>query len=1064
MCIRDRSTFDQLEELLVAVQSSDEEKVLAMLPMVALWHQEADALDAVLEVTDRWLALSVHEDVSELLPTVVTQLSECVVAHAPLLVEQLAVSGAVSPVLLDSLVACQRAADAAATGLKHNKVKRMAAALDQKIAAQLLRNETRERSRALRTAPTVSVLQECIGELQQPGEMLPDLLLATGEQLQQDIGLLAQRRLLARYGIGGTHRGPSTPVHAPCTVLAQLDSTVATLQGAWPEVEHRQRSTRQEVHRARLVLQASGVQLSTVDAVAMLLTTVKDAIIDDDEDGFGSSVQLQLKHIASQLEACGHVSAPLLYLVHSLAEPGSQGSTLEAAVEGAWPVVGRLMIEHEATVALRELLASLESFLAGGLSVASLEPKVLDSRLLANRLLIEQTKTICSQQLLSALLTSCKDQDRSSAMTEVPGALQALIEVGSLSGEHGTAMGQVSRELAMVSQGFGSEALDVAAVHTMAQCCSAVAVQLRASGAGSSGGLEELIVCTLRLMRGSVPAEQLQPVLSRSRVLARKLKAEANMVRRSEMAVLQLPSGLQLLAGAGQQVWRCWAEQAGQEQELHSESETKKADNVSMVMNSAPESLFSAIGSYHQAAHRAWGAHRQPLTPPELLVPNTAHVASLQRLLGQVSELAARKLLPAQVLAEWPEEGSAVLAPEEIATLAAMLPTDTNMLAWQRAGHQEALGLLQSKQLLGQPGFEAISGALQAGSTQAAFDDALCAWGELAVLLADAWAHTALGELKMAVLAHEQRCLRSEELLAHVQQVQRRCSSVVSCVLDWRTDQQTLAALCTLCSEQSQEHLAAAELAGAALPGLEAQAREAEALQQLSTHLDRYLHTPWAMRTVQGSITGFAGLQQSVSTQSQLAMELEALRKDNSTLLAALVCACKAQQGHASSQEIEACLAAIGRSLLILGQLPDCTVVAARCAEVIQGQVHSSVQAVGVQAERERCLIGLRHSHVVLGLLSELQQGPQPVQPRGSDQTAAAKAWGLMDQNQDGEVSLSEISTYLRSTAKSSWPEGLQDLNPFMTGTLTERMRQMDANQDGVLSKSEFEAWWSEHN
>lgn len=128
--------FDQLESLLRAITELAPDTVTnleQMLPMIALWEKEADALDDIIAARNKWTtikerALNLREPNLAQLSGIVSELTRVVAKHAPLLVEQLSELGHVSPILLDSLVACQRAADAAANAVKHGKLKQVAAA------------------------------------------------------------------------------------------------------------------------------------------------------------------------------------------------------------------------------------------------------------------------------------------------------------------------------------------------------------------------------------------------------------------------------------------------------------------------------------------------------------------------------------------------------------------------------------------------------------------------------------------------------------------------------------------------------------------------------------------------------------------------------------------------------------------------------------------------------------------------------------------------------------------------------------------------------------------------
>ena len=221
-----------------------------------MWEKEEQALKDILVVTNHWLAMGNKDPSIEQLSNAVQLLTDAVNNHAPLLVEQLAMYDAASPVLLDSLVATQRAADAAANGLKHSKARRMASAIDQRIAANMLEVGTEARLQALRAAPKLKTLQSLIDNLTNPDSTVPDMklnqtqvldsmddMLGSQEQvqdavvrealdLQKNVGLLAQSRVMHRYsrvlGVGG-QRGRHS-VREPCTVLHGLDTLLTTLQ------------------------------------------------------------------------------------------------------------------------------------------------------------------------------------------------------------------------------------------------------------------------------------------------------------------------------------------------------------------------------------------------------------------------------------------------------------------------------------------------------------------------------------------------------------------------------------------------------------------------------------------------------------------------------------------------------------------------------------------------------------------------------------------------------------------------------------------------------------------
>jgi len=78
-----------------------------------------------------------------------------------------------------------------------------------------------------------------------------------------------------------------------------------------------------------------------------------------------------------------------------------------------------------------------------------------------------------------------------------------------------------------------------------------------------------------------------------------------------------------------------------------------------------------------------------------------------------------------------------------------------------------------------------------------------------------------------------------------------------------------------------------------------------------------------------------------------------------------------------------------------------------------------------------------------------------------AERSASQLAFESFDIDNDGTITIDEVITYLDSVSPEERPEGLQELTSFHKEKIRKRLEAMDSDNDGNLSYSEFQSWWS---
>ena len=63
----------------------------------------------------------------------------------------------------------------------------------------------------------------------------------------------------------------------------------------------------------------------------------------------------------------------------------------------------------------------------------------------------------------------------------------------------------------------------------------------------------------------------------------------------------------------------------------------------------------------------------------------------------------------------------------------------------------------------------------------------------------------------------------------------------------------------------------------------------------------------------------------------------------------------------------------------------------------------------------------------------------------------------------DKHITHEEVIKYLISIKPEERPNGLKDVNPWMTSKIKKVLKKTDSDGDGLLSFEEFEAFWKAH-
>jgi hypothetical protein len=622
------------------------------------------------------------------------------------------------------------------------------------------------------------------------------------------------------------------------------------------------------------------------------------------------------------------------------------------------------------------------------------------------------------------------------------------------------------------------------------------------------------------MLNNRIEPGSVQQVLRSSRLLLRKLKTEATMTRRVQIAIDDLPSATGSFFRAGFDTvkdfiedtvldtvetddtnvirLRQWVAEASVEKQVSRESEQQRTQNMSVMMNMQdPESLFSAIGTFHEVAYHAWEMHLKE-TPIDMeTMPSTDNMIAVQYALKLARGVAKRSKTYAKAHKKWPKvDNSLNPSTAEIRRMLELLPVGSDpdtRAQWAALVREptnpvviEVRKIIESKKLAAHPGLCAFMRVLEAEDEQEAWLGAQRAWGELSMMLSDMKAAVILESLTQIMEAYKVRAVSSNELLSFVKSTTQRFRRLVQRALDWASDQRLLDTMLTLTTPSSQQdepenqgssRREAARVFNFELVQIEAQVRQKEALDSLAIELDHYMSTPQTIRTVKHEVLAgisFSGLQQAIRQYAQLAMDLRGVENDDTNLLAVLVCAHKAMLGRVSDEGIQTVLdKRLRAELELLDGLPDVEAMRRACDALEGSEAQHSVAAQSVcvlgMLEQQTALFAMlrsKHSAITRGLLSETcctVSADEPVTPRlsvGHDPCDAA--FSAMDINSDGTVTIDEVVSYLFSTPQHKWPVGLRNLNPFMRKSISVMMERMDSDHDGVLTRSEFEQWWDE--